>query len=193
MHTSCEAPGQAGEGPEPWPCQSNAQSCAEGGRRPRLICTLSASDRDASQVRTHHHPPWEGRHGQWVGRGSLGEGPGLAHRVNPACRNRNSPGKWGRGRAGEGRSVQDQEPQQLEGQSHSRLRWGAGRNSEEGANPQGSCLLPTVAPDPIHSSLTRPVVQVPLWLRAWLKSLPQDGLADSLHPLSLPATSPGVP
>lgn len=65
----CEAPGQAGEGPEPWPCQSNAQSCAEGGGRPRLICTLSASDRDASQVRTHHHPPWEGRHGQWVGRG----------------------------------------------------------------------------------------------------------------------------
>lgn len=147
MHTGCEAPGQAREGPEPWPCQPNAQSCAEGGGRPRLICTLSASDRDASQVRTHH-PPWEGRPGQWVGRGSLGEGPALAQRVNSACRNRGSPGKWGRGRAGEGRSAQDQEPQQLEGQSHSRLRRGAGDN------PQGSCLLPTVAPDPIHSSLT---------------------------------------
>lgn len=135
MRTGCEAPGQAREGPEPWPCQPNAQSCAEGGGRPRLICTLSASDRDASQVRTHHHPPWEGRRGQWVGRGSLGEGPGLAHRVNPACRNKDSPGKWGRGKAGEGRSAQDQEPQQLEGQSHSRLRRGAGRNGEEGLMP----------------------------------------------------------
>lgn len=31
--------------------------------RPWLICTLSASDRDASQVRTCHCPPWEGRNG----------------------------------------------------------------------------------------------------------------------------------
>lgn len=59
----------------------------------------------------------------------------------------------GKGRTEVERSSQDQEPQQLESHSHSRKRRGAGRNSEEGDNPQGSCLLPTVAPDPIYSSL----------------------------------------
>lgn len=63
VHTGCAAPGQAGEGREPQPCQPSTELC-RGRRRPRLICTLSASDRDASQVRTHRHPPWEGCHGQ---------------------------------------------------------------------------------------------------------------------------------
>lgn len=38
-----------------------------GGGRPRLICTLSASDRAASQVRTPRRPPLEGHRGQRVG------------------------------------------------------------------------------------------------------------------------------
>ena len=80
---------------ESQPSAQSPEPCGGGGR-PQLICTLSASDRDASQVRTQHHPPQEGHRGQRVGsqaawvRGQKGVVGGSG----PAETGR-GPGMWG--------------------------------------------------------------------------------------------------
>lgn len=114
----CGRPGQAGERPEPRPCQPGAHSRAEGGGRPRLICTLSASDRDASQVRTHHRPPGEGRRGRV---GSEVARPGGQERGLWEAQ-----GQPGRQRWGGGPRTSSFSGQRLGDTGGSGLRWGAG-------------------------------------------------------------------
>lgn len=182
--------GQAGEGQEPRPCQSSAQSCVEGGGRQRLICTLSASDRNASQVRTHHRPPWEGRLGQWVGRETAWErgrreGYGGTQGQPKWQRQGGGQGCWqggGWGRQGEQGVLGSRRPSSQRAR-YSRLRWGAKLNSEEGDSPI-SCPLPAM-------STPWPGVQVPPCMvegttgglpSGWVSSpdpLPTSGLSPS--------------
>lgn len=127
-----------------------------GGGKPQLICTLSASDKGASQVRTHHRPPREGQAAAAAGRPGRGTRRGRGDPVRQG-------GPGGRGGQGEeGREVGSgrgapvaggSEPAEGEGRSGGGAalcvpHTGAGAPTPRRDSPEGAQRLLTLRPPP---------------------------------------------